>query len=62
MGSMKQSQQDDVFDDLQLFAETTYLNLVLAALKRTLNEDEVAILGRVIRLVSDKLFSSVRRF
>jgi hypothetical protein len=41
-----QSQQDDVFNTLSTFAESTYLNLVLAAIKRNLTEDEAAILHR----------------
>jgi hypothetical protein len=47
-----QSFQDDTWEDLRLFAETTYLNLVLAAVKRELTSDEVAILERAAKLVT----------
>jgi hypothetical protein len=41
---MRQSQQDDIFDNLQLFAEKTYIYLTLCAKQRRLNQDELYIL------------------
>ena len=40
-----QSKQDDLFPELETFAQSVYQSLVLAALKRELNEDEIAVLG-----------------
>lgn len=47
---MTQSQQDDLFPELETFAQSVYQSLVLAALKRELNEDEIAVLERLSRL------------
>ena len=46
-----QSWQDDHFDALLKFADWAYLNLVLAAIKRPLNVDELAILERAALVV-----------
>ena len=47
---MPQSFQDDYFDALETFAETTYVFLVLLALQRRLSTDEVYILERASNL------------
>jgi hypothetical protein len=47
---MRQSQQDDVFEDLECFAQLVYLNLVRAAIKRTLSDDEAYLLQRAAEL------------
>ena len=51
---MRQSEQDDHFDDLATFAECVYFNLVLSATKRTLTENEVYLLDRAAE-VAEKL-------
>lgn len=47
---MPQSYQDDLFDKLETFAETTYIYLVLAALQRRLNPDEIYLLERAAQV------------
>jgi len=46
---MPQSRQDDLWDALSTFAETTYIYLVLVALKRRLNGDELYLLDRAAK-------------
>lgn len=47
---MPQSRQDDLWDALATFAETTFIYLVLVALKRRLTEDEVWLLSRATKV------------
>lgn len=47
-----QSEQDDVFAEFETFAETTYINLVLANMQRALTVDEAAILVGAINTLS----------
>lgn len=49
---MKQSQQDDNYDALELFAEQSFIFLTLVALKRKLNTDEFWLLDRAARAAS----------
>jgi hypothetical protein len=49
---MKQSQQDDNYDALELFAEQSFVFLTLVALKRNLNTDEVWLLEKAARTAS----------
>jgi len=51
---MSQSQQDDRFDDLELFAERSYVILTQAAKQRRLNEIELYLLGHAAK-VSEQL-------
>jgi hypothetical protein len=44
--TMPQSQQDDIFDELSTFCESTYICLVLTAMKRCLSEEETYLLHR----------------
>jgi hypothetical protein len=46
---MPQSQQDDNYDALETFAETTYMFLVLKAIQQRLSQDEVWLLERASR-------------
>jgi hypothetical protein len=48
--AMPQSRQDDLWDALATFAETTFIYLVLVALKRRLTEDEVWLLSRATKV------------
>jgi hypothetical protein len=47
---MTQSQQEDLFPDLEAFARTAYLNLAVAALKRDLTDYEVCLLHEASHL------------
>lgn len=46
-----QSHQDDIFPELECFLECVYINLMLAAIKRTLTEDEVSLLQGAAELM-----------
>jgi hypothetical protein len=46
---MRQSRQDDLWDQLATFAETTYIFLALVAQKRRLNTDEIYLLDRAAK-------------
>jgi len=47
---MNQSEQDDTYDLLHTFVECVFFNLMLAAAKRRLNDDEVYLLQRATEL------------
>jgi hypothetical protein len=49
---LRQSQQDDLWDQLATFAETTYIFLVLVALQRRLTGDELYLLDRAAKAAS----------
>lgn len=49
---MSQSHQDDTYDALATFAETTYIFLVLVGKDRRLNRDEVYLLGRAAKVAA----------
>ena len=44
------SNQEEVIDELETFAQAVYINLILASLKRTLNEDELNLLQLAAQL------------
>jgi hypothetical protein len=46
---LRQSHQDDIFDQLATFAETTYMYLVMVAIKRRLTDDETWLLDRAAK-------------
>jgi hypothetical protein len=48
---MRQSEQDDVFDSYQAFAQCVCFGLQLASLKRKLNEDEANFLQLAAELI-----------
>lgn len=47
---MKQSHQDDTWEELAAFAQSTYINLLLAAKMRRLTDDEISLLQKAARL------------
>lgn len=55
-GFIKQSRQDDLFEEVETFAQCVYLCLTLTALKRQLSEEELHLLERAIT-VGEKLGS-----
>lgn len=46
---MSQSAQDDIFEQLATFAETTYVYLMLVGQKRRMTEDELWLLDRATK-------------
>jgi hypothetical protein len=46
---MTQSHQDDTYNDLATFAETSYIFLTLLSLQRRLNYDELYLLERATK-------------
>lgn len=46
---MSQRRQDDTWEALATFAETTYMYLVMVAIKRRLTEDETWLLDRAAK-------------
>jgi len=47
-----QSHQDDHFETLETFAETTYIFLSLLALQRRLSCDELYVLERAVKVMT----------